>query len=284
MWPLGQKCPKRLRLPTGKVLTSTWTGSCQIRPLGGRDWAGSCGDGTPLRINMPSNPRSAAPGVAPSLQPPSNAQSGRRRSLDFDMSATIEFPQEPMIRPAPDPEQADVLPCEHDDVVQCRIEISETIPTSPGLLCIDPHASFSHVQGERRIIARCRSQANFLHGLWMAARTRVGFAVVAAPSCVKVFVARRRLVGTLCQVRRGACLERTRNTTVRTSRPGSRRSAGGWAGECHKETSPDAFDQAHNKQMTVSKRGGVGVRAPNCRRQVRTSSPFTSVHDLDRLR
>src|SRR6516162_1214489 len=83
----------------------------------------------------------------------------------------IELTKEPMIRAAPDPDQADVLPCEHDDVVECRIEIGATIPTSPGLLCIDPHARFRHLQGERRIIARCRPQANFLHGLWMAART-----------------------------------------------------------------------------------------------------------------
>jgi hypothetical protein len=36
---MGQKCPKRLRLPAGKVPTSTWAESCQERTFAGpRSW------------------------------------------------------------------------------------------------------------------------------------------------------------------------------------------------------------------------------------------------------
>jgi hypothetical protein len=57
------------------------------------------------------------------------------------------------------------VPGQFDDFVESRIKVGAAIPTSPSLLCVDPHAGFRDVQREGCIVARRGAQRDIRHEL-----------------------------------------------------------------------------------------------------------------------
>jgi hypothetical protein len=57
------------------------------------------------------------------------------------------------------------MPVKLNDVVKREIEISTTVPTSPGLFCVDSHAGFGQVQSKSRVVVSSGAQGKPVHEL-----------------------------------------------------------------------------------------------------------------------